>query len=617
MPLPSSKSRHPAVAFPAPRVPRLIDNAQLHFSSAMIFVITSVRPVLICLTCASSLLAACAGMTPAPTAAPTPEAAAPRLESVLPDPQAQAQYHIMAGEMAAGRQQAKQAAQEFLLALDGYPDPELAQRATQLAVSARDARLTLRAAQRWLALAADDAGPREIIASLSLDHGDRQQALEQCRELAERHPASRADGLMDCARIASQAAPNRAEDALWLMQQLINDDPQAAAAHHALAVVALRFDQLDLATAAAREARRLEPENRDHQLLEIGILAQSGEIASALTQIKQLVKADPDNTELRLQYARLLLDDGQRAAARQQMQAVLKIDPDDVDANYVMGALALEDDDPVTARRHLSKLLGTTRTAEAALQLGQLAETQGRDDEALAYYAVVQSGPAALEAGLRSIQLLARTERLSVAYELIDAMRSRYPPLKTRLDLTEGELRIQYNDAAGALTLYDRALTRTAPEDAQGHLSLRYGRSLAYEQLGRIDDAEADLRAILSENPDDARALNALGYMLASHTARLDEAEQLVARAQTLEPDDPAIMDSLGWVYFKQGKLAQAIEWLRQAHEQFPDPEVAAHLGEALWVDGQQDQARQVWDAARAQDPNHAVLRETLERLTP
>ncbi|MNZ64834.1 bacteriophage N4 receptor, outer membrane subunit [compost metagenome] len=136
------------------------------------------------------------------------------------------------------------------------------------------------------------------------------------------------------------------------------------------------------------------------------------------------------------------------------------------------------------------------------------------------------------------------------------------------------------------------------------------------EKRGDLAGLERDLRFIIEREPDNAMALNALGYTLADRTTRYAEARELITRAYELNPDDPAILDSLGWVNYRMGNLAEAEQLLRQALERMPDHEVAAHLGEVLWVSGQQDAARKVWRQALADTPDSSVLQETLKRLT-
>jgi Flp pilus assembly protein TadD len=161
-----------------------------------------------------------------------------------------------------------------------------------------------------------------------------------------------------------------------------------------------------------------------------------------------------------------------------------------------------------------------------------------------------------------------------------------------------------------ALALYDQAL-----RENPGEGDLLYGRSLVHERLKDVASAEADLRRIIATDADDARAMNALGYMLTVHTERLAEARKLVARALELTPDDAAVIDSMGWIEFRQGRHREARALLEKAFGKVKDPEIAAHLGEVLWTLGERDRARAIWQAGLSKDPEHRVLRDTVQRL--
>ena len=136
------------------------------------------------------------------------------------------------------------------------------------------------------------------------------------------------------------------------------------------------------------------------------------------------------------------------------------------------------------------------------------------------------------------------------------------------------------------------------------------------EKRDDLSQLERDLRFIIEREPDNAMALNALGYTLADRTTRYAEAKELIELAYQISPEDPAILDSLGWVNYRLGRLDEAERLLRQALQRFPDHEVAAHLGEVLWAQGKQREARKVWAGALKEQPDSPVLRSTLQRLT-
>ena len=137
------------------------------------------------------------------------------------------------------------------------------------------------------------------------------------------------------------------------------------------------------------------------------------------------------------------------------------------------------------------------------------------------------------------------------------------------------------------------------------------------EQAGHVHESVEALEHMLSERPDDPTLQNALGYTLADHTLELAHAEALIRHALTVMPDNPAAIDSLGWVQFRQGDARGAAATLAHAYSLGHDPEIAAHWGEALWASGQQAEARRVWAAALAREPDSKPLKATIKRLIP
>ena len=141
--------------------------------------------------------------------------------------------------------------------------------------------------------------------------------------------------------------------------------------------------------------------------------------------------------------------------------------------------------------------------------------------------------------------------------------------------------------------------------------------ALGEEKLGHYENMEKVLRGNLQQNPNDASSLNALGYSFADRKIHLQEALNLIQKALTQSPNDPYIIDSLGWVYYRLGQSDVAITYLRQSFELLPEAEVGAHLGEVLWVIGQQDEAMSTWRKAESINASQSTLRETLQRLKP
>ena len=163
-----------------------------------------------------------------------------------------------------------------------------------------------------------------------------------------------------------------------------------------------------------------------------------------------------------------------------------------------------------------------------------------------------------------------------------------------------------------AFTLLGEALA-AQPEQAE----LLYEHALVAERLERFDVLEANLKKLITARPDHAHALNALGYSYADRNLRLPEAKSLIERAVKLAPDDFYILDSLGWVYFRLGEIGKALQHLQRAFAGRPDGEIGAHLGEVLWVNGQRDEAKRIWQESLKISPENDTLKKTLQRFQP
>ena len=535
--------------------------------------------------------------------------AAKRPSAPLDSAAANAQYHVVAGEMAASREQPGVAAREFLKAVAIAPDVELAERATQMAIAARDAALAEQAARVWLKLEPNALEPREVLLRTALESGNQAELLSQGQAIIEGHAGGPDDGYHHVLLLLIQVSKEKGAAAVEAMRQLVERDPGRAAAQESLAVTALRFDNLPLAETAARKAVELSKGGENPNMVLANVLVRTGKQAEADAVVEKLA-AGPKGAAARYAYARVLLEAGKVEPARTQLQRALAADPKLDEARFALGRLAIHDKQYAEAEKPLQPLLNGPNAAEVALQLGLMEETRRNWNQALVYYGKVNQGMAQIDARTRRAAVLAKSGQVSAAQALFAASREQWPPLASRLYRSEAEVLLDAGADEAALKLLDEALEEFADDG-----DLIYSRSLAYQRLGKLPLAEKDLRSLLAENADDARALNGLGYMLLTETSRTEEAAKMIRRAHELEPEDAAIIDSLGWAEFKNGRTQEALTWLQQAYDKFPDPEVAAHLGEVMWALGNKDGARSIWKKALADDPEHRVLKETVQRL--
>ncbi|WP_455217102.1 tetratricopeptide repeat protein, partial [Kaarinaea lacus] len=234
-----------------------------------------------------------------------------------------------------------------------------------------------------------------------------------------------------------------------------------------------------------------------------------------------------------------------------------------------------------------------------------------QDDRAVVHYKEIHRGKNYIDAQIRIAVIQARQGNIEAARERLQSVSAPTLDVELRLYLAEGEILRSAGRYQEAVDVFNVALQQM-PDNTQ----LLYSRALLYEKLDRIDEAIADLEKIVNNEPKNAEALNALGYTLVDQTHRVREGLGYIERAFKLKPGDAAILDSLGWAYYRLGEHAKALEFLKQAFDKLKDPEIAAHLGEVLWVQGDQESARRIWKDALRETPSDKVLLNVIERFT-
>ena len=403
------------------------------------------------------------------------------------------------------------------------------------------------------------------------------------------------------------------------------DDDSKAAIAEALHDLATRWpDDNEIAIASSLLAR-LEQDWRRAESFLLPVLERSPEdvraimlwtqlqldqsLPNPLQRLEDTVAAFPANQELRLQYARLLGSEENYTGARGQFALLLEVDPTNPELLSTAALLDFELEFFDAAQLKFEQLIALgERPDEAHYYIGRIEMSRDRYPEAIESFAQVGPSREFRDAKARAASLLADTAFASDIRDFFEAQRRAFPGNAEQLFLLEADALRDWDGEA--LKAYDRGLT-AFPRS----FSLLYGRAMVHEADGELSAMETDLRRILEQDPNHAATLNALGYTLTNHTERYEEAADLIERALALSPGDPAILDSLGWVYYKLGQFAQSEALLRQAHQAFPDPEVAAHLGEVLWIQGKQIEARDIWRDGLSRVPDHSIILEAVQRL--
>ena len=554
------------------------------------------------IACLVSVLAGCAA------SAAKPVAIAPHAPQAFRGVDEEISYHVFMGELAVGRGDAKDAVQEYQAAALISTDPSLAAHAAVLAYGNGDLIDALALARRWQVLAPGSADATHLVAVLETERGDVAAAAQDFAGLVQ----SGADpNYMAAARLLEQEAD--AAHALPVLQAIVANTPKSADAHYALAHAAMGYKRYPLAEQEARAALALDSHTDEPLVLLARVLVAQGKVEEALPLIQARVKTAGDDVSLDLAYGALLSEAKHDKESKQEFESVLKTHPGNPDALYTLGLMTLQDKELSAAHDYFERLLKTgKRGDDADYFLGSIAETEKLYPEALDWYRRVEDGDHWLASQAGIGRSLIKSGAGSAAGEFFDGLVADDPQATVDLRLAEGQVFTDVGQPRRALEVYDDALHST-PDNQD----LLYARALLLEQDGDAKAAEDDLAVILKHAPDDADALNALGYTLTLHTNRYREAQGYIQRALSLQPDDPAIMDSMGWVEHRLGQDAQALDYLQKAYAALPDPEIAAHLVEVMLATGDQDGAHALWLKARAADPDNSALTALAPRFQP
>ena len=525
----------------------------------------------------------------APAAAPQP----------FRDPDQEVAYHVFMGELASGRADTKTAVREYLAAAKLSSDPTLASHAALLAYGDGNLADALSLAQRWQSLAPQSADAVHLAAVVEARQGDSAGAALDFSGLVT---AGVDRNYMVAARLLEQETDG--PQGLPVLETIVDASPKSADAHYALAHAAMNYKDYALAEQQARATLVLDPRGEDPLVLLARSLVAQGRPEEALPLLQARVKTAGDDVSLDLAYAALLSEAKHDGESRQAFEAVLRSHPDNADALYTLGLMMLQAKELPAARAYLTRLLKTGRRGDdASYFLGSIAETEKKYPEALDWYRRVDDGDRWLAAQAGIGRSLVKSGESAAAGEFFDGLVADDPRAAVDLRLAEGQVFSDLGQSKRALDVYNAALD-AAPDDQD----LLYARALVLEQDGDAGAAEDDLADILKHAPDDADALNALGYTLTLHTNRYGEARGYIQRALALQPNDPAIMDSMGWVDHRLGDDAQALDYLQKAYAAQPDPEIAAHLIEVMLAMGEREAAHALWLKASASNPDDAAL---------
>ena len=518
-------------------------------------------------------------------------------------------YEFLLAEIAGQRGNTALSAQAYVDLAKRTRDPRIARRATEIALYARMNSAAIEAAGIWHETEPGSTRALQALSGLLVAVGRYDEALPNLKKLLASSATDPANGFTQLTRTLANAHDKQA--ALKLLSTLAADYPSLPQAHYAVAQGAASAGEDRVALEEVRKARQLKPDWEAAVLLESQLL-QKVSIDQAASVLADFLRRYPAARETRLAYARTLVTQKRFTEARAEFERLTTGAPDNTEMRLAVALLSLQLKDYDAAESVLTGLLASPHRDKDGVRmyLGQIAEERKNLSEALRWYGEVGEGEQYLQAQIRYAQVLARQGKLDAARKHLQEAAAKNGQQRVVLILAEAQILREANQPKEAFDLVGQALERM-PNNPE----LLYDYAMLAEKVERVDILEVSLRKLIEIRPEHAHAYNALGYSFAERNMRLPEARQLIEKALQLAPDDFFIIDSMGWVLYRMGNHRDALAYLRRAFAGRPDPEIAAHLGEVLWVLGERDEAERVWNDASRASPDNETLVNTIKRL--
>ena len=517
-------------------------------------------------------------------------------------------YSLIAAELALTRAHYKLGLASYVEQARSSRDVNVTARAAQVARILKRHPESLEMAELWHEL---DPGSREarfILVSEYLHSQEFDAAFSEAEELLE---AGHSAGFEDIAVDAVDNDFAKLDELKRNFERLHARYPDDSSLSVGLSVIYQYQKQPELALTAIDQALKYDTNNIRAIYQKYRVLNEMGRKEEATTIYSQLVALQPDNIRVRSRYAHQLIRiDRQKAMA--QYQILHEQDPQNHDILLNLGLLQLDQKRFEEARGAFTQLLARgEHEAIAHFSLAEILKADGNLDAALQHYLSVDSGSRYVEAVSSTADILARTASFDEAIQfIIDRREAAGAKEKEELYLVEGNALHQRGLVREALASFTDGIAAFP-----GSVTLHYSRAMIYASLRKTALAEHDFKVVIAQAPDNAMTLNALGYTLLDQTDRIDDAAAFIEKAYALDPNDAAIIDSMGWLAFKRGDTKTALTLLRQAIELTMDDEIAAHLGEALWVAGRKKEARRVLQQGLTHNAESPHIRNTVKRL--
>ena len=574
----------------------------------------NINILIILLACVS--LAGCTASAPANETDETPSSAIPILVPGELAPEIEygsftkdQLYEAIVSELSAQRGQVAEASDSYFDLAVSTRDITIIQRAIQFASVNSDINALLQLGMLWAQLEPANPQPQLLLSIQFLESGNFEQALSHMSRVLK------LGGNIDFAVLSSRTGlldPKFRSVLIEDLRRLKVEFNNQTSIHLTLVQLLAQNGDFDEALSEVELLKVDTDLTPNIVILESQILQNMERPSKSIRVMRSGVAKFEKDKALRLSYARMLIQNKEYELAQKQFQILVKLDPQDWETLYSIALIDTQLENFDSAIEAYTKLIGIDQRAdESHYNLGLIYEEQGNLEKSIEHFRQVRIGTDNfLTAQQQATRLSIQRGRLDEAHDWLSQLSRGQPRLEVLFTTIESSLLIQEEHPDAAEQLLDTALNKFPNE-----MDLLFARVLYFDAQSDTEGSERDLMQIIRMQPEDSRALNHLGYMLADQTTRYEEALELIERAIVISPEDPAIIDSLGWALYKVGRYEEALVQMRRAFAAFPDDEVASHLGEVLWAMERFDEAMRVWQDALETDPESPLIAEAMERL--
>ncbi|MDI1230602.1 MAG: tetratricopeptide repeat protein [Methylobacter sp.] len=518
-------------------------------------------------------------------------------------------YMLMAAELAGQRGQYAIALEGYMEAAKRVNDPRFAERAAKIAMYMRDGNKTDEAVSLWLKQDPKNPTARKIAALSALRTGDKQAAVDHLDAVLKMDPAEFEKTVLELFTVLQR--DGKTNFFYGVLDALAAKNPDQAVVYFVQSLLAMEMKDNALAEKKVQQALSIQPGWDKALIFQAQIAVISGDLNKAKILLRNASVKYPENDKFKKLLAQVLIKAAEYEAAGEVYQGIVLADPKDVESQISLALVHLQLDRDEKAEDIFKQLLGQPEWQnQASFYLGKIEEKRGHTQKALTWFDKVTDGPLVFDSAIAAVSLLVKDNEFEKADSRLGLLADQFPKQKLRIILMQAGLFSQQKQYEKAFGLLSGALA-SQPDQRD----LLYTRALMAERINKLDILETDLKKILVKYPDDAEALNALGYSLLANTGRYVEAEKYLLHALKLQPDEAVILDSFGWLQFKLGKLEQAKSYLERAYAKQQESEIAAHLAEVLWRLDRKEAARKIFNEAIKKAPEDEYLLEFQKRI--